>query len=301
MKTGGLRNRSDLSAVEVGEFEIGNRQSPGMADNGTVLPYRTAGEDLERFCSACNRGRDMDQIQSLFPSSRNFSGTTSAAATLGLYKPEEEVLTSSGEVLATGEPDKKKEALFQAVLEFEPYELLLEAIFTSGVKEKEESKFTPLKWVEKWWEDNGYGSSQTNRDEGSTTFANISSYLELGSYKQGRHGHPSRIEWDPNAEKRVDKARERLQRNEISESEKKAVGNKEPVEDEEDLVGGEKSEIESPPENNSLTLNLSDGRVAKLSLPPKLSSGEKERLVSIVELMVETEGGEGNQQMEMDL
>ena len=273
-----------------------------MADSGTVLPYRTTGEDLEQFASACSRGRDMDQIQSLFPSSRNFSGTTSAAATLGLYKPEEEVLTSGGEVLAEGEPNEKKEALFQAVIEFEPYELLFEAIFTSGVKEKEEGKFTPLEWIRKWWRDNGYGSSQTNRDEGATTFANIASYLELGAYKQGRHGHPSRIEWDTNAEKQVNGARERLQGSEIREAEKEAAKNEASSEDEDEVVEREQeSEIESAPENNSLTLNLSDGRVAKLSLPPKLSSDEKKRLVSLVELMVATEGDGETPQMEMDL
>jgi len=272
-----------------------------MADNSTVLPYRTTGEDLERFASACSRGRDMDQIQSLFPSSRNFSGTTSAADTLGLYRSEKEALTSRGKVLAEGEPNEKVEALFQAVLEFEPYELLLEAIFTSGVEEKEEGKFTPLEWIEKWWRDNGYGSSQTNRDEGSTTFANIASYLKLGSYKQGRHGHPSRVEWDSNAEKEVTGARERLQRNEIRGAEKETTKDEAPSEDEGDFVEeDQESKIKSPPENNSLTLNLSGGRVAKLSLPPKLSSEEKERLVSLVDLMVAAEE-EQEPQMEMDL
>ena len=273
-----------------------------MADSGTVLPYRTTGEDLERFVSACNRGRDMEQIQSLFPSSRKFSGTTSAADTLGLYKPEEEILTSRGEAMASGEADEKEEALFQAVLEFEPYELLLEATFTSGLKEKEEGKFTSLKWIEKWWRDNGYGSSQTNRDEGSTTFANIASYLELGTYKQGRHGHPSRVEWVTDAEKRVDDARKYLQRNEIGESKENTTGDEASLKEEDNVSeSGEKNKIESLPENNSLTLNLSDGRVAKLSLPPKLSQDEKERLVSLVELLVATEREGGTPQMEMSL
>lgn len=245
----------------------------------------------------------MQQIRSLFTSDPGFQGTASAAEVLNLYDPTAEKLTPLGQELASAEKGESQDALLSAVLNYEPYELLLEAIFASGISREEEKEYTPLKWVESWWEDNGYGSSQTNRDEGSTAFANVVSYVNLGEYKQGRHGHPSRIEWAPDAEKQVDEARRHLQGKEKRESDKKVAEDDETsLEEENDSVEKrQKGELESPSENNSLTLNLSDGRVAKLSLPPKLSSDEKERLVSLVELMVATEGQQELPQMEMDL
>lgn len=269
-------------------------------DEQETLPYRTSGEDLKRFVSARARGRTTQQIRSLFTSDPAFQGTASAAEVLGLYDPTAEKLTELGKELASGEKDSE-DVLLSAVLNYEPYELLLEAIFASGMSHEEEKEYTPLKWVESWWEDNGYGSSQTNRDEGSTAFANTVSFIDLGKYKQGRHGHPSRIEWDTDAERQVEEARGRLQ-GEGRGSKRERTEDEAFSEGEKDSVGERKEgELGSPPENNSLSLNLSDGRVAQLSLPPKLTSDEKRRLVSLVELMVETKGENETPQTEMDI
>lgn len=270
-----------------------------MSDRET-LPYRTTGEDLERFISAYARGRDMNQIHSLFTSTPNFRGTTSAAENLDLYDPEAEQLTSLGERLALGDSEEKKKVLFSSVIEYEPYELLLEAIFAGGVTEEDEMKYTPTEWIESWWGANEYGSSHTNRSEGSTAFAKIISYLEVGEYKQGRHSYPSRIEWAPDAEQQVEDARKSLEGHQPQADKEELISNEE---DSKNRGRDPKSrgKFDSPPENNALTLHLGDDRLAKLSLPPSLTRNEKERLVSMVKLMISTVEGSEDTQMEMEM
>jgi hypothetical protein len=255
-----------------------------------TLPYRTTGDDIERLASALARGRDLEQVQSLFSSSNNFRGTVSAAEQLGLLDPDTEELTPPGKALALGDPEKKKEVLFSAVLDYGPYELLLEAISGEGIFGEDGSEFTPVEWIEKWWHTNGYGSSQTNRSEGSSSFAKIVEYLGVGEYKQGRRGHPSRIEWTSDAQLRIRKARNEEAQEDFRPSpdegdfHKTGSQNRTQVDD--------KSELSLRPDNNVLTLNLGDDRVAKLSLPPKLTSQEKKRLVDLVDLMIATEDQE---------
>jgi hypothetical protein len=260
-----------------------------------TLPYRTTGDDIERLASALARGRDLEQVQSLFSSSNNFRGTVSAAEQFGLLNPDTEELTPSGKALALGDPEKRKEVLFSAVLDYGPYELLLEAISGEGIFGEDGDEFTPVEWIEKWWHTNGYGSSQTNRSEGSSSFAKIVEYLDIGEYKQGRRGHPSRIEWTSDAQLKIRKARNEEGREDLeassSASDIHEVGSRAPTE--------KNSESASYSENNILTLNLGDDRVAKLSLPPKLTPREKKRLVDLVDLMIATEDQE-EVQMQLD-
>lgn len=186
------------------------------------------------------------------------------------------------------------------MLEYGPYELLLEAISAEGIEGEEEDKFTSLEWIEKWWNTNDYGSSQTNRTEGSSAFAKIVEYLEIGEYKQGRRGHPSRIEWAGDAQKRINEARNEQTREEIG-AESPALHNDRAsdVKDDQDVAGKESGSV-SRPKNNILTLNLGDERVAELSLPPRLTPHEKKRLVALVELMITTdEQADEEPQLEM--
>lgn len=258
-----------------------------------TLPYRTTGDDIERLASALARGRDLEQVQSLFSSSNNFRGTVSAAEQLSLLNPDTEELTSSGKALALGDPEKRKEVLFSAVLDYGPYELLLEAISGEGIFGEDGDKFTPVEWIEKWWQTNGYGSSQTNRSEGSSSFAKIVEYLGIGEYKQGRRGHPSRIEWTSDAQLKIRKARNEGEDPRPSPSESDAHK----VDSQTSIEGG--SGLSFRPDNNVLTLNLGNDRVAKLSLPPKLTRQEKKRLVDLVDLMIATEDQE-EVQMQLD-
>lgn len=271
-----------------------------MGEKDTTLPYRTTGEDLERFVSAQARGRDLEQIRSLFSSSNAFRGTVSGAAELGFFDPEAKELTPSGTSFALGDSKKKKEALLEAVLAYEPYELLLEAVFGGGgVFDQDERQYTPVEWMESWWHTNNYGSSQTNISEGSTAFAKILEYVGLGNYKQGRHGHPSRVEWSDDADQRL-KAARRSEQEDLSEA-STDVPNRENINSE---TTGKKEErpkrVNSRPENNVLTLNLGNDRVAELSLPPRLTSQEKKRLVALVKLMIATDDKEAEVQMEME-
>ena len=240
----------------------------------------------------------MDQIRSIFTSTSIFQGTASAAAELGLFNAEIVELTEQGKKFAMGGEDTRKRSLLEAILNYEPYELLLEAAFGDGVQEEEGKRHTTIEWIEMWWGTNGYGSSQTNRSEGSSAFGNLLGYTGLGTYKQGRRGHPSRIEWLEDSEDRIREVRRELIggfKEEVDKPEEQEESENEPIEK-------KKGRTESTvrPENNVLTMNLGNDRVAELSLPPQLSSQEKERLLSLMELMIATENDDGEVQMQLN-
>jgi len=292
-----------LVASSLGAWKSRKEDYEKMAEENSTLPYRTTGEDIERFLFACARGRDMDKIRSLYSSTSTFQGTVSAADELGLFDSEAAELTDAGKKFAMGGEKTRKRSLSKAILRYEPYELLLEAAFGEGIQEEEGRRYTTIEWVEMWWSTNGYGSSQTNRSEGSSAFGYLLSYAGLGAYKQGRRGHPSRIEWMEDSEDRLREVRQELVDGFRGEEEKEDElgGQPDAVRNESSEEGKGRAGLTARPNNNVLTMNLGNDRVAELSLPSKLSTKEKERLLSLVELMIATENENSEVQMQMDL
>lgn len=253
---------------------------------GAVLPYRTTGEELSRLIEARARGRDLAQIQGLNFAAGSFQGTLVAAQALGFVDPETQDVSRTGREFALAPDSERRRLLFQALLRFEPYELLIEAVFDRG-----DATETTLEWVQTWWSTQGYGSSQTNREEASSAFAKLVEYAGLGSYLQGRRGYPTRIQWVDGAGERT---KEVLRAPEGPQS----------------TVGEEAEEVEasamvgfSVPAtldggagpaggNNRLVLNLGSGRAVELSFPPYLSAEEKKRLLTLVDLMLTATPGD---------
>lgn len=259
-----------------------------------VLPYKTDGDDLTRLIEACGRGRILKQIQGLGFSEAGFQGTVATAQALGLLDHETDELTESGrEYALSHNSDRKRAVLLEAILQYEPYDLLLEAIFDQGYQEE-----TTTQWVETWWSTQKYGNSQRNRNEGSTTFAKLIEYVGLGDFVVGRRGRPSRIEWREDVIERMREARSMLY-------EQDGGGLTSPVVDAPAELDGDYvlknskqiTDVErlSPRQtvrlkgNSELTLPLSSGRIAILSLPPILTESEKERLLTLVDLMITIE------------
>lgn len=257
---------------------------------GSVLPYRSTGEDLVRMINEISKGRDSSQLQALFPS-RTYHGTISTADELGLYDEENETLTELGKKLALSGREDRREILLGAMLDYEPYELLLTANFGHGYEEE-----TPLDWIEKWWSSNGYGSSQTNRSEASTTFAKLVEYVGLGTYTIGRRGHASRIEWSADAQTRIDDLESAFaQRQDLAvdaetAAEPELSSSKSSAEQKaESSTIERKTPIATVEGNSHYRLSFKGGRVAELSLPPKLTKSEKDQLLGLIQLMVREE------------
>ncbi len=252
-----------------------------MADHKEqVLPYRTSGDDLSRLLDARARGRTLEQIQTLNFSRKALEGTVTAAAALGFLDVESSELTSVGKEYALANNEDRHRLLIAAMLRFEPFELLLEATVREG------AEVTDVRWIETWWNAHGYGSSQTNRAEASSAFARLAEFVGLGAYIQGRRGKDTRIEWHDDAKVALQNIRppapETLSGDSAPYPPPNAVEKTKPL--------GLSAEV------SRLVLHLGQGRVAELTLPPRLSLEQKKRLLDIIELTVgEEESSETDQ------
>ncbi|MDQ3555907.1 MAG: hypothetical protein M3409_03895 [Gemmatimonadota bacterium] len=256
-----------------------------------VLPYRTTGEELGRLIEARARGRELPQIQALNFSAGNFQGTLVAAVELDFLDGDSKELSEAGRAFALADSDGRRALLLEALLRFEPYDLLLEAVFDRG-----NPRETTLEWIQTWWSTQGYGNSQTNREEGSSAFAKLLEYAGLGSYVQGRRGHPTRVLWLDETPVRI----KQLRRPVAGASRAASAETPPPPPSSSGAVAGKQPSAgdlaEGPAgatENSRLVLQLDAGRVVELSLPPRITAAEKRRVLSILELMIRVpdEGG----------
>lgn len=261
-----------------------------------VLPRRTSGNELTRLMEARGRGRELNQIRTLDFGPHDFDGTLTAAYEFGLLNKSGSTLTYLGREFVLAKEDHRLEILLSAMLRFEAYELLLEAIFTRGVQ-----KETELSWIQTWWGTHGFGNSQTNREEGAISLARFCTFVRVGEYIIGRKGKNTRIEWSPDVLSRLEAARHRplpgvmiTSENQEAPDVNDSDNNTQPQEDlqstanlvpspthpQAQTVGSES------PENSTLRLNLGSGKVVTISLPPKVTEAEKQRLISLMEFMV---------------
>lgn len=257
-----------------------------------TLPYRTDGEDLERFIEALARGRSLEQVQTLNFSQKGFEGTVTAAECLGFALRDDGGLTQLGQKFALAPEAERRMILLAAMADFEPYSLLLEAIQDRG------EGSTETEWIETWWSTHGFGSSSSNRAEGSSTFARFLEYAGAGAYVRGRRGHASRIEWNGDSApslpgRDAEGPQSEGSAKDSDQSEQRAAGvansrgNPPTRQREADSQGVAAGQVE-------LSLPLGPGRTVYLRLPPQLSPKERDRVLALLDhLIVATETEEG--------
>ena len=264
-------------------------------DKGVVLPYRATGEELTRLLEARARGRDLAQIQALDFSTGAFQGTLVAGTALGFLDPDTRELTDLGREYVLAGAGERPGIVHRAMEGFEPYGLLLEALFDKGSPNE-----TPLDWVVNWWGTQGYGNSETNRAEGSSAFARLVEFTRLGSFVPGRRGHPTRIRWaerTTRAPQRPPSARAAA----VSPPLPTVVDMPPPARDtrtEPAALPPSSAPSTTPsrsptPEaagevepNSSLVLSLGPGRTVQLTVPPRITTAEKKRLLALIELII---------------
>lgn len=226
---------------------------------GSILPYRTTAEELVAWVHARARGRSVGQLrQGAAPKSAE--GVAQTATQLGLAAEGE--LTPEGQGLALADPAERRVRLRAALAGFPPYRALLEAARDGGHPSLETS------WIEAWWATRGWGSSPSNRLEGSATFGRLVEEVGLGRYVAGRRGHPTRVEWDLAAVAGVLEA-------------PAGEGGAKP--------GPVTAPAGAPAATNRVEVRLEGGRSARLELPSALPRGEKRRLLELVDLLVAEE------------
>lgn len=245
----------------------------------TTLPYRTDADDLARFLDALARGRQLEQIQTLNYSKKAFEGTVTAAQELGLVLGDGSELSPLGRRFALADERERKAIMLDALRGHEPYGLLLEALASR------DEAVTATDWIEAWWSTHGFGSSGSNRSEGSTALARLLEYVELGSYYQGRRGHPSRVEWRPGALKALGRstavAAARVDSPESTDAPEPgpAPRRSDPQPKEREGAGEDEAELRLP---------LNGGRRAYIRLPATVTVKEKERILTLLDLLITT-------------
>lgn len=259
-----------------------------------VLPYRVEGQDLEKMLEHRARGRSMDQIRTLGFSNKGFEGTRRAAEALGFLDQEGEVTELGKKFARARDAGARQRMVLQRMMQFEPYGLLLTSLLDDGTPAK-----TELDEVEIWWATHDFGNSESNRERGSTAFGRLVDYVGLGKYILGRGGHPSRIEWESDADRMAAEHDPALEPEptevdaDAGEPDdyllKKASTEKE---------GEDRPALTAPAASQGefavqvpLT-SLSSGRAARVIVPQDLTREEKERLIEALEflLMVDDEG-----------
>lgn len=255
-----------------------------------VLPYRTESEDLIRLVKNRARGRDLEQIETLNFSKKNFDGTVTAAGTLGFLNQETGDLTAKGRKFALGSPEEKKSLLLDSMLKWEPYDLLLDAIFDR----KDEA--TTLEWIETWWATHGYGNSESNRSEGSTAFARFVEFVGFGSYLQGRRGHQSRIEWEQEAAERIAQGRKQARQDSVQDESAESSRAVEQIQtravDSRDEPRRQVVDHGPPSPSDNLVhlkLPLGEGRRVEVRLPQSVTPSERDRIMTLLPHLMNVE------------
>ena len=281
------------------------------SDESAVLPYRTDAELLARWLEARARGRAPAQIRSLDFGAKAYEGTLAGAQALGFVHAGRTELTEAGQAYALAPPETRPELLRAALVAYEPYGLLLEALAARGGVESTETA-----WIETWWATHGYGASATNRAEGAVAFARFADFVGLGSYVQGRRGHPSRIEWastkaraaasatawgdlwstlpPPSAALPAQPPRPRAERPDevrpsrppVEPAPPPATGTL-PVASEHP---GAAEASRAASAHNSAVVDLGGGRIATLRVPAVVSEAEKARLMELLQVLLATPG-----------
>jgi hypothetical protein len=266
------------------------------AEKTQTLPYRTSGDELKLFIEAVARNKNAAQIQGLFSASANYQGTLLAAQSLGFIDEDTKLLDRGKEFLL--HEAERAGYLLEAMLDYEPYQLVIDAIF-ARINPKE----TAIDWIVNWWGTRGYGASQNNREEGAAAFGKLIEYAGLGAYLIGRRGRLSRIEWSPAAHKTLREYAE----NEIRTHQ--GLNNTTEQHVLPPSIGSATETSFTVPDlipvsvdreslgYSTLSLALSDKRAVQLRVPILLSRAEKDRLLKLIELMVEVEDPQGDSEV----
>ncbi|MGB2925885.1 MAG: hypothetical protein WBB82_11345, partial [Limnothrix sp.] len=168
------------------------------------LPARIDDNDVIKLLNAIKSKPEQEGLIKAIYNKGNFDQTKNALETLDLINDQCQLTTNGGnlvEVFSESDEELKKvfEDLFLAILlNYEPYEIFLQSIAHSSKLES-----TTTEDIIEYWQNHEYGSSITNREEGATTFGKLMYLAGLGTYKVGRHGNKTRIEWKNSAQERI--------------------------------------------------------------------------------------------------
>jgi hypothetical protein len=274
----------------------------------TTLPYRSDPDDIRRYLAALAQGGGETRLASLGLSRKNAEGVSAAVVALGLAAGRDGPLTDKGRrVAVTADADVSATVWRDVVSDYAPYAAIVGAV---------ESATAPLpltlEWIETYWAANGMGSSESNRAEGAATFARIAEAAAYGRFRQGRRGHVSRVEWNGtsarNEERTVHHVLPRRASPAARASGSRRTAAPEPTDEVAEpassrgeggtgapapVVAGPaaygSAVRDSVPEAepcNRIEWELSPGRKLRISVPPRLTPEEAQRVNALLRLLI---------------
>lgn len=125
-----------------------------------------------------------------------FSSTKSALKIWGLIDGNCKFTSSGRDFAYAVSLDEKQSKILDVITAFLPYENLLHSIFQKDVQE------TAVEEIVSYWGRYSYGSTERNRKDAASLFANCIEYVGLGKFIKGAQGNSSRIIWNGDAKKR---------------------------------------------------------------------------------------------------
>jgi hypothetical protein len=265
-----------------------------------VLPFRTDAGELLRLLDGLARGRSADHVREAGFAARVFEGTIVAASALQFVRPDPLVLTEAGQEYALAASVARSALLRGAMMSFAPYRTLLDEVVGGSLPDETEAD-----WLARWWATRGWGSSESNRAEGVAAFGRLASAAGLAEYVPGRRGYPTRLRWtddarrihavDAGTDMPEDQARPAVGVASMTSPGRTEPGGLEPtaaLRARDEALGAVGPPAEGP-EQSEVVFALGGGRVARLQVPAALTPAEKQRLLTLIDVLVRTETGLG--------
>jgi hypothetical protein len=233
-----------------------------------MLPARCDAEILDRLIDGLVRGRSLAAVRESGFTTKGFEGAASLARALGLAEGEALELTAAGRTYGLADGDARAAQLRRALRRYPPYAALLAEAEAGRLQEETEAD-----WIARHWAAAGWGSSESNRAEAVSTFARLTEAAGVADFITGRRGRPSRLRWrwgptpvaaspapEAGAPAQQQRARPRA-----------------------DAMAA------TPAERSEVVFALGPGRTARLELPAALTPEEKQRLLTLIDVLVRAE------------
>lgn len=165
------------------------------------LPAYTTVENLFSLINILiKNNKNEESVKALFALGDSaYKNTKSALKLFGILENDSLIFTPIGREIAYSGVDNKKEEITKIVMNYEPYELVLNSIVTA----RNDVKVTEIETIKNLWGRADLGSGDRNRNDAATLFMSIIDFIEFGSYIIGRGKNPTRIEWIPNIKDKI--------------------------------------------------------------------------------------------------
>jgi hypothetical protein len=252
-----------------------------MPSHGAVLPYRSDASELQHLIHALLRGQTRAEVRRSHFSAKTYEGVLATAHALALVDDRTGAVTAAGRRYALATPADRPALLRELLAAYPPFGEVLGA-------EADGERVTSLDRIVARWAAHGYGSSASNREEAAPAFAKLVEAARLGSYVQGRKGHPSRIEWKASKLDRPGSAADVGGEN-ASRVAVQGGGNDAQVDATVGAVAAASLAAGAngrATDRNMLSWELAPGRRVALELPAALSVSERARLRRLLDVLL---------------